>query len=699
MLKYHFRTMKYFILLFAILSFSQQTKNVNFISAEATLTINDKDKSISGTVDYDFIVFSPIDTVRIDAKNMNFSTIIINEKVVPFKNSGKELLLFMGYKNGLNKLHLVYDATPKQTLYFLGSKTEDNLQIWTQGQGKYTSHWLPSFDDVNEKLVFKLNITFDSNYKVITNGLLVKTLPANSTDKTWFYVMQKPMSSYLVVLAIVKFNFKVEKSASKIAIENYFQPKDASKYDFTYKYSRQLFDFLETEIGIKYPWQVYRQLPIKDFLYAGMENTTSTLFSQDFVVDENGFNDQNYVNVSAHELAHQWFGNMITAKSGKHHWLQEGFATFYALLAERKIFGDDYFYYQLYLNAKRVRLAAKFDTIPILSEKASSLSLYQKGSLALFYLYEKLGAKNFQKIIKNYLKKYQFVTVETDDFLNEINKVAPFDIVNFENRWLKDYRFEDESIDGLLKKNLFIQKLFEIQNRKKQSFAENELFYNGILKSNCFYALKTEIIYQIKDVPYELKQNLIKIAINDDNLEVKKAVAEILTTIPIAFKNDYETLLYAKSNEVKQVALVQLFNQFVADQPAYLEKAKLWSGNSDLSLRITYLFLSQLSINFDLIEKQSNLDELINYTSPQFESSIRRNAFDAALQFQNINDRVLENLINATLHFKWQFSKYAKDTVRSLLKNATFRNRYELAKTSFSGENKLQLQKFLDEKP
>ena len=95
---------------------------------------------------------------------------------------------------------------------------------------------------------------------------------------------------------------------------------------------------------MKYPWKIYRQIPVRDFLYAGMENTTSTIFSQDFVVDSIGFNDKNYINVNAHELAHQWFGDLITSQSSKHHWLQEGFATYYALLAERQLFGDDYFY-------------------------------------------------------------------------------------------------------------------------------------------------------------------------------------------------------------------------------------------------------------------------------------------------------------------------------------------------------------------
>ncbi len=86
-----------------------------------------------------------------------------------------------------------------------------------------------------------------------------------------------------------------------------------------------MFDFLEDEIGFPYPWQNYKQVPVHDFFYAGMENTSLTIFSDAFVVDSIGFNDRNYINVNAHELAHQWFGDLVTAKSGEHHWLQEGF--------------------------------------------------------------------------------------------------------------------------------------------------------------------------------------------------------------------------------------------------------------------------------------------------------------------------------------------------------------------------------------
>jgi len=661
--------MKYLLFLFlSFISFAQQTAKVDFIKCKATIGLEFETNSIAGGCIYTFIVKSDIDTIRIDAKNMNFYEVKINEKKVKFENNKKELLLFEGFKKGKNKLSLSYNAQPKQTMYFI-----DKRQIWTQGQGKYTSHWFPSFDDVNEKVIFNMNITFDEKYNVIANGFL-KNSYVKDNQKKWYYEMKKPMSSYLLALVIGDFRNKVVASKSGIPLQFFIQPKDTAKFEPTYRHSKQIFDYLEKEIGFKYPWKLYKQVPVEDFLYAGMENTSCTIFAQDFVVDDIGFNDRNYINVNAHELAHQWFGDLVTAKSGKHHWLQEGFATYYALLAEKEVFGDDYFYHQLYRNSLQLRNAAKTDTIPVMNEKASSLSFYQKGAWALHYMREKIGAKLFQKAVKNYLKKYQFKNVETSDFLAEVKKIAPdFDTNAFKKLWLEDYHFPTEIANDLLKKNTFMQTLFEVQQMRKKSFNENKEKFKELMQSNLFYPVKTEIIYQIKEIPLENKKEILELALQTNDIKVRQAVAEFTDEIPAEFKPNYETLLDDRSYDTKEIALIKLFNAFPESQAIYIEKAKDWFGNNDLGLRTTFLLLTQMSNVLDENQKQKYFDELVDYTSPKYESSIRQNAFGAAFQAkQPIDNWVLKNLVNATSHHKWQLSKFARDYIRDLLKTCNF---------------------------
>ena len=484
------------VLFFINISFAQQIDKVDFIKCDALVAPNHSEKSISGTVTYEFKVKKAIDTIKIDAINMEFSEVLINGKSVKFKNSGKTLDLFEGYKKGKNKLTFNYSAKPKQTLYFTGQ--DENLQIWTQGQGRYTSHWLPSFDDVNEKVIFNISVEFRNDFPVNSNGDFISN-KYNSKGNliTWNYQMQKPMSSYLAMLAIGSFAKQTSTTKSGTPLEFYLDKNDVSKFEPTYRYSKQMFDYLEQEIGVKYPWGIYRQVPVRDFLYAGMENTTSTIFAQDFVVDSIGFNDRNYVNVNAHELAHQWFGDLITAQSGKHHWLQEGFATYYALLAERHLFGDDYFYEELNDYAEQLKRASKTDTIPVMNEKASSLSFYKKGAWALHVMREDIGAKNFQKAVKKYLKKYQYKNVNTDDFLKIVKEVSGYDVENFKKVWLEKSGFEMEIAQKYLSKNKFIQDYFALKKSKKSLVELTE-----ILKSDAYYPIKQYIVYQTRNLPF-----------------------------------------------------------------------------------------------------------------------------------------------------------------------------------------------------
>ena len=684
-------------LLFTVFTFAQQTSKVDFKIVTGNIIVNAMDKKVSGTVKYLFEVKKTIDTIKIDGIKMTFSNVKINNKEVKFSNSGKTINLFEGFKKGKNTLVFDYVASPKQTMYFNGIFGN---QIWTQGQGKYTSHWFPSFDDANEKVIFNLNIqSFEksvgifSNRVIISNGVL-KDIVKFGGREIWKYEMKKPMSSYLLAIAIGDYVNHTIASKSHIPLQLFIQPKDTIKFEPTYRYSKQIFDYFEKEIGVKYPWQIYKQVPVEDFLYAGMENTSCTLFAQDYVVDEIGFNDRNYVNVNAHELAHQWFGNLVTAKSGKHHWLQEGFATYYALLAERQIFGDDYFYHQLYRSSLQLRNAAKTDTIPVMNEKASSLSFYQKGAWALHLIRETIGPKLFQKAITNYLKKYQFQNVETDDFLAEVRKVSNFDTETFKRVWLDEYHFRSDEANTLLKKNEFMRTLFETQKMRLNTFEENKERFLALLQSNVFYPVKTEIMYQIKDISFKDKKELLLLALQTNDVKVRQSVAEFTNEIPLEFKTDYETLLDDASYDTREIAFMNLWKNFPESRTVYLTKAEKWIGNNDKSLRSLFL---TFSIENQSPEKEKYYNELVDYTSPKYESSIRQNAIINALAINENDPIVLKNLVNATTHFKWQFTKFARDKIRELLVGGA-KPQFQMIYQTLSEKEKTQLDKLLEEK-
>lgn len=686
--------MKYIFLFITSFVFAQQTQFVDFKSVSGQLKLNAVEKSVSGTVDYRFEILKPIDTIKIDAKNMEFSHVQIDNKDVLYINTGKELQIVNHFEKGENRLTFEYSVKPKQALYFINIDNSET-QIWTQGQGRYTSNWFPSFDDVNEKVIFSLGITYKNDYQVISNGILKeKKSEGNSTH--WQYQMQNPMSSYLLMLAIGKYDKKEFKAKSKIPLEYYLENKDANRFEPTYRYSKRIFDFLEKEIGVKYPWGIYREIPVRDFLYAGMENTTTTLFATRYVVDSIGFTDRNYTNVDAHELAHHWFGDLITAESSKHHWLQEGFATYYAALAEKEIYGEDFFYSKLYETAQQIKFASRNDSIPVLNAKASSLTFYEKGAWALFVLHESIGDKAFKKAIKSYLKKYAYQNVNTQNFFDEIKKVSDFDLDQFQKNWLESTAFDTPVANALLSKNKAIQTRLEVDKLKKTPLPEKTEFLKNTLESNVYETVKEAIISQIEPEKYEAKKELLLIALQTNNVQVRQAVASSLSKILEDFRSNYETLLDDKSYQTQEIALFYLWRNFPEHRTAYLNKSKDWVGFNDFNLRTLWLSLALSTPNYSE-NPEALVNELISFSSTKYEATTRQNALEKLIAFKIINDQVLSNLVSATTHHMWQFSKYGRDTIRVLLKNSEMRASFERILPNLNPEEQFQLNRLLKE--
>ena len=476
----------------------------------------------------------------------------------------------------------------------------------------------------------------------------------------------------------------------------YLELKDGAKFEPTYRDSKRIFDFLEQEIGVKYPWEIYKQVPVRDFLYAGMENTTATLFNTRYVVDSTGFEDRSYMNVNAHELAHQWFGNLVTAESGKHHWLQEGFATYYALLVEKEIYGEDYFYSKLYESAQQLKFASRTDTIPVLNAKASSLTFYQKGAWSLFVLQEEIGDKAFKKAVKNYLIKHAFQSVNTSDFFAEIKKVSNYDLDAFSKVWLKETDFNTQLANTLLRKNKSINILFEVEKLKNLPLSAKREFLEKTLQFEVHFSVKEAVVNQLKKERFQDKESLLTLALETKNVQVRQAVAASFIEIPENFRAQYETLLDDKSYQTQEIALYNLWNNFKERRIQYLEKSKTWVGFNDYNLRTLWLTLA-LSTPDYVVDKAALANELITYSSRNYEANTRQNALEKLLAFKIINDVVLANLVNATTHHMWQFSKFGRDNIRKLLKNPETKASLEKIVPDLNEAEQFQLNRLLKE--
>nr|WP_297306183.1 M1 family metallopeptidase [uncultured Flavobacterium sp.] len=684
--------------LFIIISqvnFAQKSNQVDFIKANASIDFDISQRKILGNVTYNFNVKSEVDTIRIDAKNMQIQSVLIDGKSAGFKYDKKQIKLFSGYKMGDNQLTIKYNTIPKQTVYFIG--TGNDLQIWTQGQGKYTSHWLPSFDDYNEKVIYNLSISFDKNYQVVANGVL-SNKKNNGNVSTWNYVMTDPMSSYLLMFAIGKYDVTTQKSTSGTPIESYLKSSDKSKYETTYKYTKQMFDFLEKETRYNYPWKIYRNIPVEDFLYSGMENTTSTIFNQDFVVDKIGVVDRSYVNVNAHEMAHQWFGDLITAKTSKDHWLQEGFATFYALLAEREFFGDDYFYWELYEMAENIQKESKNAKNTVLvSEGATTITYYQKGAWALFVLRNLIGDNNFQTAVKNYLDKYAFKNATTDDFLNEVSQITSFNKEKFKKEWLTNSSFDIKQALFLLKNNPLIQQYLELVEKQNLPFELKKDYLLNALKNSPYEQVKREVVFQLHNVPYSEAKEFYDYIAQTDNIKVRQALVQIIKEIPNEYLESYQSFLNDGSYITQEIALKNLWYQRPDLRHQILDVSKNWQGFNDKNLRITWLMLALATENYQLENKPNWYKELEGYAYSKYNSNVRMNAISAMWFLNQYDSNTLPHLVNALVSHKPQFRKFGREAIISLCTKNEFKKHFNDLIPYLPEDEHEALQKLMDE--
>ena len=676
-------------------NFAQKNNEVDFTKATASVDFDLSKRKIIGNVSYNFEVKAVTDTIRIDARNMQIQSVLVDGKSAGFKYDNKQIKLFNGFKIGDNTLNIKYSVIPKQAVYFVGSG--NNLQIWTQGQGKYTSSWLPSFDDPNEKVIYNMNITFDKNYQVVSNGVL-SGKKTNGNQTTWSYSMTEPMSSYLLMFAIGKYDVSTQKSNSGVPIESYLNPSDKAKQEATYQYTKQIFDFLEKETGYNYPWKVYRNIPVEDFLYSGMENTTSTIFSQDFVVDKIGAVDRSYVNVNAHEMAHQWFGDLVTAKTGKDHWLQEGFATFYALLAERDIYGDDYFYWELYEMAEKIQKESKNakNTI-VLSEGATSTTYYQKGAWALFVLRSLVGEANFQTAVKNYLDKYAFSNASTDDFLKEVERVYAFNSEKFKREWLNNQSFDIKHAISLLKSNPLINQYLELIEKQSIPFDKKKDYLLKTLTNSPYDQVKREVIYQIHGVPYDQAKDFYDYVAATDNVKVRQAMVQIIKEIPNEYVSTYKTFLNDGSYLTQEMALKNIWYQRPELKHNVLDIAKNWQGFDDKNLRITWLMLALPTTEYHNDKKTNWYKELEGYAYSKYNTNIRMNAISAMWFLNQYDSNTLPHLVNALVSHKPQFRKFGRDAIIELCTKPEYKKHFNELIPYLPEDEHKALQSLMDE--
>lgn len=415
---------------------------VDFTKLILNVKFNTKEEKVFGTANYQFKPLrSQVTSLFLDAPNIVIYSILLDDKLINFDYvEGGINLLFEGtlFWDKEYSLSIKYETRPLKGLYFVGwnDPTKRSLkQIWTQGQGIDNRHWVPSFDAVNDKLITETIITFETGYEVISNGVLKKKT-INNDQTTWHYAMDKPQSIYLIMIAIGKYKFKDYASNNGITSRQYFYEGQDEKEKPTYAHTNKMMNWFEAELGVPYQWKIYKNVPVKDFMYGAMENTTATIFTDYYLQNEREAKERSYVATNAHELAHHWFGDLVTEWGGTHHWLHESFATYYSKHFMREIDGENAYQWKKREEQLAAFEASKNNHLPIAHSEAGSSRHYPKGSYVIDMLRYVVGDQEFKKTIKDFLDNHAFDMVDTHDFQMQFMKSVGMNVDWFFNEWI-----------------------------------------------------------------------------------------------------------------------------------------------------------------------------------------------------------------------------------------------------------------------
>ncbi len=390
--------------------------------------------------------------VHLDGPGIEVGAVRVDGRKARYVQDAQGLTVFfeppLRWGDGTHTLAVDYVATPQRGLYFIGWNDTAGRRrklIWTQGQGIDNRHWFPCYDAPNDKLVTELKVHFPRGFEVRSNGTLVRKKRRGDTVM-WHYRMEHPHASYLVMLGIGPYAVKEAMADGKVRMRFYYYADAPETVAPTYRYSVRHMNLLQRRLGVPYPWgRTYSQIPVEDFLYGAMENTTATVFTDYYLTDARGALDHPYWEVDAHELVHQWFGNYVTAISSAHSWLQESFATYYARWLMGRVRGPEAEEASRYRAQQNALRADRNNAYPILHRKAGSARAYSKGSCVLDMLQYVIGQADYDRVITAYLRRHAFGNVSTEDLARTFTETIGWDADTFFSQWLykgghPDYR-------------------------------------------------------------------------------------------------------------------------------------------------------------------------------------------------------------------------------------------------------------------
>ena len=319
------------------------------------LTVDMKKREVRGTCATSVrAIADRLTELSFDAVDLKISRVRFQGRPAKFTCDGKKLVVKTPHPLEPHEevdLEVAYRVVePKAGLHFVypGPHNRNNpVQLWSQGQPEESRYWFPCHDAPHEKATTEVVAHVPAGFVAISNGVLLEKTET-SLGSRFHWRMHQPHSIYLVTLTVGRFA-EVRDQWEQIPVNYYCEKGREADARRGFGKTPKAMGFFSKSIGVRYPYEKYAQIAVAEYP-GGMENTTATTQTDACLIDKRAALDTDLDLLVAHELAHQWFGDLVTCRDWSHAWLNEGFATYFETLFTQHDKGQDEFDYELWRN-------------------------------------------------------------------------------------------------------------------------------------------------------------------------------------------------------------------------------------------------------------------------------------------------------------------------------------------------------------
>jgi aminopeptidase N len=319
---------------------------------------------------------------------------------------------------------------PQEGFFFDDASDDHPQMVSTDSWPDEAHHWIPLYDYPNDKVTHELIVTVPEGNKVLSNGRLVGVAEDTETGTTtWHWSQGRPHATYLFMLAIGPFTV-IEDSLGSLPVNYWVYPRDAEDARWIFDKTPRMIEYFADLFGYPYPWAKYDQVTTPH-VGGGAEATSATILGDAVIHDRRAEQDFSWERVIAHEVAHQWWGDLITLREWSHTWLNESFGTYSDYIWTRHESGEDEGAWALlgkknaYLREAHTRYVRPivFNRYDRPHDNFDSHT-YPKGACILHQLRFILGDESFFRVLSTFLHEHAFESVDTYDFMKTVKEVT-----------------------------------------------------------------------------------------------------------------------------------------------------------------------------------------------------------------------------------------------------------------------------------